>query len=291
MSRTPATDELLKKLGATAVRATLQSINVHHIGDAACVVHAAGCVGGRHAPQAYFETNVAGTQNVLKAAMEAQCNRFIHLSSDVVVFDGKHHLNLQETTPYPKIKNAYAASKQAAEMAVRKAGEKGNMTTICLRPRFVWGKNDPLHWPAIAAAAEKGRFFWVNNGKYLTSTAHVSTVVNAVGACLLYEGPSDVFFIADNYQPTHREFWSALAKANHTRLSAISFPRWLVLPMAAAVELIWNGLGLSGKPPVTKFGASNFCTHFTLDSRHAGKSLPGFMPLLHFEQGLAEWRS
>ena len=74
---------------------------------------------------------------MLRAAAEANCQRFIHVSTTSVHdLDGRDVVD--ETTPFVRADDPYGESKAAAERAVWAAVEKGLRVTV-LRPSAILG--------------------------------------------------------------------------------------------------------------------------------------------------------
>ena len=69
-------------------------------------------------PNIFIETNVMGTNNVLRAALSSKVKRFHHISTDEVYGSLGQRGKFKETTPYDP-RNPYSASKAASDHFVR----------------------------------------------------------------------------------------------------------------------------------------------------------------------------
>jgi dTDP-glucose 4,6-dehydratase len=72
-------------------------------------------------PSIFLETNVMGTNNLLRAALQYKVKRFHHISTDEVYGSLGNKGKFKETTPYDP-KNPYSASKAASDHLVRAFG-------------------------------------------------------------------------------------------------------------------------------------------------------------------------
>ena len=100
------------------------------------VIHAAAHV-AEHGPLAEFlRVTVAGTEHALAAARAAGVPRFVHVSTEAVLADGKPIVQADETRPRPAAPiGPYPRSKGLAEERVLAANAPG-FATLIVRPRF-----------------------------------------------------------------------------------------------------------------------------------------------------------
>ena len=108
------------------------------------IVQAAGLDGHvRAAPEAFFETNVLGTWNVLQAATEAGIQKIIVTSSTSVTglsAANPHaipqYLPIDEEHPLCPL-DAYGLGKQLNEITAASFGRRPNMHVVCIRPTYI----------------------------------------------------------------------------------------------------------------------------------------------------------
>jgi UDP-glucose 4-epimerase len=126
-----------------------------------------------------FETNVAGTFNVLQAARAAGVRRVVFTSSREV-YGEVETLPVAEDHPL-NAKNAYGASKAAGELYCRVFGASYGLETAVLRLANVYGPRDsgrviPLWLDALA----EGRDLTVYGGEQVIDFVWVDQVVEAL---------------------------------------------------------------------------------------------------------------
>ncbi len=285
MSRSEKSDAAVQALGATPVRCDLEHVTAAHVGDAEVVLHCAAFVEQWGPPDAWKRLNVDGTARMLKAAREAGVKRFIHISTESVLWRGQHLRGVDETYPLaPNSPYPYAATKAQAEMLVRE-GNAPNFTTIILRPRFIWGPGDTTLAPTIEAMARAGKFAWVNGGRAMTSTTHIDNLVHAIGLALTKGRGGEAYFILDEGVRPMRDMIAGMAAARGVTLPERSVPGWVADALGAACETAWRMLPLAGEPPLTRFSAMIMSRDSVLKDDKARAEL-GYAPVIPVEAGL-----
>lgn len=285
MSRSEKSDAVIRALGATPVRCDLESVEAQHVGDAEAVLHCAAFVEQWGPRDAWKRLNVDGTARMLKAAREAGAKRFIHISTESVLWRGQHLRGADESYPLaPNSPYPYAATKAQAEMLVREANAPG-FETIVLRPRFIWGPGDTTLAPTIEAMARAGKFAWINGGRAMTSTTHIDNLVHAIELALTKGRGGEAYFILDDGVRPMREMIAGIAAARGVTLPETSVPGWVADALGAVCETAWRTLPLKGEPPLTRFGAMIMSRDSVLKDDKARAEL-GYAPVISVDEGL-----
>jgi nucleoside-diphosphate-sugar epimerase len=274
--------------GAEPVRGDLGDSAALKAGMAGCevVVHAAALADQWGPPARFDEVNVAGTAAVLDAARAAGVPRLVHVSTEAVLADGGPLHNVDETHPRPaKVYGDYARTKGLAEDMVVRAGG-ADLTTVVVRPRFIWGPDDATVLPAVVAAARSGKFAWIDGGHYETSTCHVFNVCAGIRAAADRGRGGGVYFLTDGPPVEFRTFLTALAATAGATLPDRSLPRPVAWATATAAEYAWKLLRLGGEPPITRTFLALSGQEMTVDDRQARDEL-GYRPVIDREAGLA----
>ena len=90
----------------------------------------------------FFNANVVGTDNVIRACKQAGIARLVYTSSPSVVFDGRDMEGVNESVPYaPTYRAHYPRTKALAEQRLL-AANSGSLATVALRPHLLWGPHD-----------------------------------------------------------------------------------------------------------------------------------------------------
>ncbi|MGQ0533495.1 MAG: NAD-dependent epimerase/dehydratase family protein [Caulobacteraceae bacterium] len=289
MSRSDKSDIKIKALGTTPERCDLEDVTAAHMGDAEAIVHCAAFVEQWGPRDAWKRFNVDGTARMLKAAREAGAKRFVHISTESVLWRGQHLRGVDETYPRaPDSPYPYAATKAQAEELVEQANASG-FETIILRPRFIWGPGDTTLLPLIEHMAKSGQWQWVDDGKAQTSTTHIANLIHAIELALTKGRGGQAYFILDDGVRSMKQMISAMAAARGVTLPDRSVPSWAADTLAAVVEGAWRAFDLKGEPPVTRFGAMIMSRDSILNDAKARREM-GYAPMISVEEGLMALR-
>lgn len=287
MSRSEKSDVKIKALGATPVRCDLEDVTAAHIGDAEAIVHCAAFVEQWGPVEAWKRFNIDGTARMLAAAKQAGAKRFIHISTESVLWRGQHLRGVDET--YPRAPNSpypYSWTKACAEELVEQANTP-DFQTIILRPRFIWGPGDTTLLPVIEHMAKSGKWQWIDGGQAKTSTTHIANLVHAIELALTKGNGAEAYFILDDGVRTMKEIISGIAATRGITLPDRSLPSWVADGVASIAEGAWRTFNLKGEPPVTRFGAMIMSRDSVLIDAKARREM-GYAPVISVERGLQE---
>jgi len=287
MSRSEQSDGILYTLGVTPIRCELGSVKPGHLAGCEVVIHCAAFVKQFGTRDQFWSTNVDGTAQLLDAARRAGVSRFIHISTEAVLFDGHPMRELDESMPYPiQTPFLYPETKAAGEKKVLAANTPG-FTTISLRPRFVWGPGDHTSLPVVKKSVTSGLFMWIDGGRPQTVTSHIDNVVHAVTLALTRGRGGQSYFITDEGTTTVREFLTALMKTQGHTMPNASIPGALARLLGGMIDIVWKLLKLRSEPPLTRFAAAMASSACTIRIDKARAEL-GYAPIITRERGLAE---
>jgi nucleoside-diphosphate-sugar epimerase len=289
LARTTAAAEAVTGRGAEAVRGDLFDAAALRAGMADCdaVVHAAALTGQWGPPSTFVRVNVRGSAAVVRAAQEAGVPRLVHVSTEAVLADGRPLRHADESRPRPaRPVGEYARTKGSAEDLVLAASSPA-LTTVAVRPRLVWGPGDTTVLPAVVEAARRGRFAWVDGGRYLTSTCHAANASAGVLAALQRGEGGRAYFLTDGEPVEFRTFLTSLAATRGTVLPDRSVPRRVLSATALTAEAVWRALRLRGEPPVTRTFIALSAQEMTVDDSAARRELD-YRPVLTRDDGLKQ---
>jgi len=285
LARSEAAAIAVRGPGAEPVRGDLDDVRAMTEGMASCdvVFHSAAHVKVYGRLPEFMKVNVRGTENALAAARAAGVRRFVHIGTEAVLADGRPIIRADEHRPYPaRPAGPYPISKGLAERAVIAANRPGELETVVVRPRFIWGKGDTSVLPQLVDAVRRKKFAWLSGGRYLTSTCHVANVVE--GALLAAErgAPGEIYFLTDGEPTELRGFMTALLATQGVAAGDREIPRWVARAVA------WL-TGWMRTPPVTRTAIALMGHEVTVDDTRARREL-GYAGKVTREAGLAELR-
>lgn len=253
------------------------------------VFHVAAKVGLWGKREEYYQANVVGTKNVLKACQDGGVRRLVFTSSPSVVFDGRDAEGIDESAPYPaRFDSHYSSTKALAEEMVLSADGPG-LGTVALRPHLVWGPGDRHIAPRIIAQAKAGALRRIGRGEKLVDTTYIDDAAQAhlLAASRLLLSPSiggRTYFISSGEPRPLWEIIGRILKAAGVAPAQRSVPRWAAYPAACLMEGTYRLLGLQGEPRLTRFLVNQLSTAHWFDISAARKDL-GYRPQVPIEEG------
>jgi nucleoside-diphosphate-sugar epimerase len=155
-----------------AAAVALAAVGAHVVVHCAAVMH-------RATREEAIRVNVEGTRIVLEAALQAGCERFIHLST-VSAHAVEGHEVVDEATPLRQAGDAYGESKALAEQAVWAAAAQGLQATV-LRPPAILGVAPTSYWSVrMASRIAAGDFALPGDGLATLPYVHVDNLIDAI---------------------------------------------------------------------------------------------------------------
>src|SRR4029453_18967508 len=121
-----------------------------------------------------------------------------------------------------------------------------SLTTVVARPRFIWGAGDTSLLPKLLDTVKRGRYRWIDGGRYLTSTCHVKNVCAGLLLCADRGRGGEVYFFTDGEPIEMREFISRMLASQGGEAPSGSIPHWLASVVASTAEVVWRLFRMSG---------------------------------------------
>ncbi|MBL8678889.1 MAG: NAD-dependent epimerase/dehydratase family protein [Myxococcales bacterium] len=290
LARSDKSAAVVEAFGATAVRGELGAVSEESLRGVDAIVHCAAFVEEWGTRAQFWEGNVEGTEQLLRAARAAGVRRFVHVGTEAALFDGHDLVAIDETAPYPaKQRFLYSESKAEAERRVL-AANASDFHTVSIRPRLVWGPRDASVLPAVLRMAREGSWSWLDGGRHETSTTHVQNVCAALELALEHGRGGEAYFVVDDGTRTMRSFLSALAETQGVALPDRSAPSAVVRPLSALIEGTWRLVGAKRTPPMTRFAIAMMSSSITIDDRRARREL-GYRPEISVDAGIAAMKA
>jgi len=285
LGRSDSSLKTVEALGAKGVRGDLDARAALEAGCQGCdvVFHCAAHTDQFDPVEVHMRITTKGTENVLAAARKAGVKRFIHVSTEAVLADGKPIIRADEKRPIPaKALGASPVAEGLAEKAVVAANGNG-METVVVRPRFVWGKGDTNLLPEFIDAVKAGTYGWVGGGRYLTSTVHVDNVVEGLVLAAEKGTAGSIYFLTDGAPVEFRDFITKMLATQGVDAGKRNIPRWLARTVVTLTS--WMK-----KPPLTKTAFALMAHEVTVDDSKARREL-GYKGEKTIDAGLTEMRS
>ncbi|MHA2112336.1 MAG: NAD-dependent epimerase/dehydratase family protein [Candidatus Hodarchaeales archaeon] len=283
----------LVNMGAKSIKGNIQDYQTL---SKACVnvdvvFHVAALAGMWGSWKSFYNTNVLGTENVIKVCIDQKVSKLIYTSSPSVIFSNEPQENINESIPYPKkYESFYAKSKAMGEKLVIEANSE-SLLTCSLRPHLIFGPRDPHLLVTIVKRAQEGKLPQIGKGDNKVDFSYVVDAARAhlLAADSLIHGSrlaGSVYFISQD-EPV--ELWPWL---NHL-FSELNIPpvrKKYSLRMArslgAILEILHRILPFLGEPRITRFLASELALSHYYDISKAKNDF-GYHTLFDMETAVS----
>ncbi len=158
--------------------------------------------------QAFWDVNVIGTRNLLKALEENPPKRFVFISSVAVYGKSQGHL-LNEQTPVLAV-DPYGQSKIQAEAEIIDWCRRFDVTCTILRLPLIYGENPPGNLNSMIQGIKKGYYFNIAGGQARKSMVRAEDVARFI---LPASEVGGIYHLTDGQHPNFFELSHKIGKA------------------------------------------------------------------------------
>lgn len=246
------------------------------------VFHCAAVVRETGDRNEFFQTNVKGTENILKVSSDAGVKKFVHFSS-VAVYGLNPSDRTDETSPYQLCGNLYCDTKIAAEKAVWAAYQETKLPVVIIQPANVYGPYSNPWTIRPVKLINSGQMMLINGGTGLCNYVYIDNLIDATLVATKRD-PSvgQAYLISDGRAVTWKEFFGHYAQmAGKPKIR--SAPQWLAKMIALTMEIISR---FTGKPPKLTREAVGFLTRQARFSIEKARRELDYYPRYSLEEGM-----
>ena len=284
MVRDPKKAKRLQNLPLEVVRADLLDLESLRKAVDGCdlVFHCAAVVRETGDRNEFFDTNVKGTENILRVSRDAGVKKFIHFSS-VSVYGMDPPDRTDETTPFQPCGNLYCDTKIAAEKAVWAAHHEARLPVVVIRPANVYGPYSNPWTVRPIKLINSGQMILINGGTGLCNYVYIDNLLDAtLAGAKRDESVGEVYLVSDGMPVTWKEFFGYYAQMAG-KPGIRSVPEWIGKAIALGMEISSK---LTGKPPKITREAVSFLTRKARFSIEKARHELGFQPRFSLEEGM-----
>jgi nucleoside-diphosphate-sugar epimerase len=233
----------------------------------------------------YRAVNVAGTENVCRAALVAGAGRVVHMSSSSVYRMG-HGRAVDETFPLAPFRDPYPITKAAADRAVQRMIAKDRLPAVIVRPDQIFGPGDRLHFGQMADRLRAGRGVMVGSGDNAMPFVYATDVVQGLLLALDHDrAVGHAYNITSDRPLTQREFLRAIAEEIGARPPRLRVPYRALYLAGSVAERVAMVMPSSRRPPITRLGVAFFGTDNRFSIDKARREL-GYAPRVGVREGV-----
>ena len=249
------------------------------------VVHLAAMSGVWGTMEQYHAINVAGTENVCRAVLNAGVRRLVHISSWTV-----YGMNVgrpaREDFPLTPLQEPYSVTKVIGDRLVQRMIAEDGLPAVIIRPDTIFGPGDHQHIGRMADRLRAGKFIIVGSGRNAMPFVYVTDVVQGLLLAIDHDrAVGQAFNIANDQPLTQEEIFRAIAAEVGVEPPRIHVPYTPLYATAYLAER-WARLTHAARQPIiTRLGV----TIFGADNRHAidkARKEIGYSPAVPVLEGI-----
>jgi nucleoside-diphosphate-sugar epimerase len=275
LTRRPADHAWLAKFPVEIIEGQVEDADLmmRAVAGADYVVHGAGLFSFWGKNTRFAPTNVAGTANVLAAALQAKIKRFVHISTIVVVgIPGQAEID--ETTPAKPV-DPYQKTKYEGEQHALGYYQQHGLPVIVLRPGAFYGPHGHYAFNRLFIEDPlKGLRLKVYGGKRITFPVYTSDVAQGILLALQGGQAGQCYNICG--QPLSHNEANAIISAE-AGISSFRFnvPAWSMEALARA----WTAFStVTNVEPYYPINLKNYVFYNWRVSNQKARSQLGFKP-------------
>lgn len=201
LARHASDTALLETLGVAIVRGDLTDSAAVEEAVKGCeqVYHLAAKTGRlASSRKEYAAVNIAGTENVVRAARKANVERLVYVSTVGIYGTLTGSPADEQTQPNPN--TYYRASKLSGEKVVLASHQTEGLPVVIARIGGVVGPRS-LSWLGLFQAIATGRFRLIGAGDNHLSLCHVADIVDGLRRCGQVQGIAGASYIVTGKEP------------------------------------------------------------------------------------------
>ncbi len=246
------------------------------------VFHCAALVRETGKKKEFYQINVEGTENIVKAAVAAGVKKFIHMSS-VAVYGLNPPDGADEDTAFQLCGNLYCDTKIAAEKIVWAYHRDRGLPVVVIRPTNVYGPHSKPWTLRPIKMINSDKMMLINGGTGLCNYVYIDNLIDAtLLAVKSDEAVGQAYIITDGIALPWKEFFGCYAQmAGKPQMRSV--PAHLGKIVALGMEITSK---FTGKQPKITRQAVGFLTKKACFSIEKARRELGYRPRLSLKEGM-----
>lgn len=247
--------------------------------DVDAVFHLAAMLGVWRSMDEYHATNVTGTANVCRAAMEVGASRLVHISS-AMVYDMAKGRPATEDDPLRPLDEPYCVSKAHGDVLVRSLVREHGLPAVVLRPGTLIGPGDRLNFGRMAERVRAGKGTIIGRGTNAVPLVDVTDMVQALLLALESERAVGQAYNIGNDEPlTQAEYLTIIARELGVDAPRVHVPYAALYSAAYCAERLARLTNNRIPPFLTRHGVKLYGANNLLSIEKARREL-GYEPVV-----------
>jgi len=274
----------LRQRGVELVEGSVadRSLYDHALDGVDVVHHIAATMREADVPDSVFwDTNLAATQDLVRASQARGVKRFVYCSTMGVTGDVRGR-PVNETEPYHP-KDIYTRTKAAAEQWILEEARRSGFAATAVRPADVYGPGD-RRLVKLFSMIQKERFFYLGDGRGRRHMIYIDDLLDGmIAAQEIPDAVGNVFLLAGPEPIALRALAELIAAELSVRPPKLRLPYRPVWLLSAVVEGACRPLGV--QPPIYPRRVDFYAHDYEFDTSRA-RSVLGFTPRVDITEGV-----
>ena len=287
---------IMENLGVEMIQGDISddSILEEAVKDCDIVFHVAAKAGVWGPFDEYYQSNVVGTKNVIKACQSAGINKLVYTSSPSVAFSGEDERGVDESHPYPKSYLChYPKTKAEAEKLIL-AANSPELTTCSLRPHLIWGPGDNHLVPRLVARARAKKLKIVGDGQNLVDSTYIENAVHAHILAADHLSPNskcagNAYYITNDEPLPMKDIINKIISAADLGPVKKHVPAGAAYYIGGLFEMVYTALQNEDEPILTRFVAKQLAKEHWYDIGAAKRDFD-YKPIVSIDEGIEKLR-
>jgi nucleoside-diphosphate-sugar epimerase len=237
--------------------------------------------------QLYWDVNVKGTENLIKACLATNVNRIIHCST-VGVLGSIKNPPADESYPYDPL-DIYEKTKTEGEKIALRFARDVELPLVIVRPTSVYGPGNTRLLPLFKLIA-KQNFIMLGKGETLIHPVYIDDLIEGLYLCAeKQEIVGQIYIIGGAEYTSLNRFVTAIARVLEVENPRNHIPILPVKMIGSLCEAIFKPLRI--EPPIHRRMINIFTKNRAYDISKAKNDL-GYSPTVDLDTGILrtiEW--
>ena len=249
------------------------------------VFHLAALLGVWRPPQVYYAVNVAGTENVCRAALAAGVRRLVHVSS-AMGYTLRMGQPVHEDCPLVPLQEPYTVTKAEGDKLVQRMIARDRLPAVIIRPGTIFGPGDRLNVGRIADRLRAGKGLIIGSGRNTVPFVYVTDVVQGLLLAADHErAVGQAYNIGHDHPLTQEDLLRAIAQEIGVAPPRLHVPYHALYAAAYAAEHLAALRRYRRNALVTRHGVSLYGADRRLVIDKARREL-GYTPRVPLREGV-----
>jgi dihydroflavonol-4-reductase len=234
-------------------------------------------------PDMFMAVNVAGTENIMREALDSGVKRVVHCSSVAAMGICTDIPATEKSRCFPH--HPYGKSKLKAEECIRSLVQDRQLPACIIRFSMVYGPGDWRDMLKLTRLVKKGLFPKIGSRPKLTPLVHVDDAIQGILLAAEKGQPGETYLITNEQSEPFDRIRKILQQALGVRRLPLYAPEWAALLAASIIEKTFS---LAGKtPPVARKNIESTIADRVFSIDKAMREL-GFKPKVDPVAGITE---